>query len=97
VVRPHVRMSWFVYVVRLAEGVDRDRVVLAMEAQGVPARAYFPPMHLQPYVRERLGTGPGMLPVTEALARRTLALPFHNHLSEAEIEWVVECLERAVG
>ena len=82
VVRPHVRMSWFVYVVRLAEGVDRDRVVLAMEAQGVPARAYFPPMHLQPYVRERLGTGPGMLPVTEALARRTLALPFHNHLSE---------------
>jgi len=97
VVRPHVRMSWFVYVVRLAEGVDRDRVVLAMEAQGVPARAYFPPVHLQPYVRERLGTGPGMLPVTEALARRTLALPFHNHLSEAEIERVVECLERAVG
>jgi perosamine synthetase len=97
VVRPHVRMSWFVYVVRLAEGVDRDRVVLAMEARGVPARAYFPPMHLQPYVRERLGTGPGMLPVTEALARRTLALPFHNHLSEAEIERVVECLERVVG
>lgn len=97
VVRPHVRMSWFVYVARLAEGVDRDRVVLAMEAQGVPARAYFPPMHLQPYVRERLGTGPGMLPVTEALACRTLALPFHNHLSEAEIERVVECLERAVG
>ncbi|MBA2591457.1 MAG: DegT/DnrJ/EryC1/StrS family aminotransferase [Gammaproteobacteria bacterium] len=97
VVRPHVRMSWFVYVVRLAEGVDRDRVVLAMEAQGVPARAYFPPMHLQPYVRERLGTGPGMLPVTEALARRTLALPFHNHLSDEEIERVVGCLERAVG
>ena len=46
---------------------------------------------------ERLGTGPGMLPVTEALARRTLALPFHTHLSEAEIERVVECLERAVG
>ena len=97
VVRPDVRMSWFVYVVRLAEGVDRDRVVLAMEAQGVPARAYFPPVHLQPYVRERLGTGPGMLPVTEALARRTLALPFHNHLSDEEIERVVECLERAVG
>jgi perosamine synthetase len=47
--------------------------------------------------RERLSTGPGMLPVTEALARRTLALPFHNHLSDEEIVRVVECLERAVG
>ncbi len=30
-------------------GCGPHRVVLAMETQGVPARAYFPPMHLQPY------------------------------------------------
>jgi perosamine synthetase len=86
-----------VYVVRLAEGLDRDRIALAMEGSGIPARPYFPPVHLQPYVRERLGTGPGLLPITEALARRTLALPFHNHLSEADIVRVVEGLKRAVG
>ncbi len=96
-VAPHVRMSWFVYVVRLAEDLDRDRLARAMEARGIPARPYFPPVHLQPYVRDRLGTTEGMLPITEALARRTLALPFHNRLSAADIERVVEGLKDAVG
>ncbi len=54
-VLPHVEMSWFVYVVTLAEGIDRDAVMAQMGAQGVPARAYFSPIHLQPYIRDRLG------------------------------------------
>ncbi len=97
VVRSHVRMSWFVYVVTLAEGVDRDPVMRAMEAAGVPVRGYFPPVHLQPYVRELLGSGPGLLPLTESIARRTIALPFHNRLADGEIDRVVEALARALA
>lgn len=97
VVKPHVRMSWFVYVVTLAEGVDRDGVMRALEEQGVPCRAYFSPIHLQPYVREMLGTREGELPVTESVARRTIALPFHNNLSQDDVEYVVEALKRAVA
>ena len=97
VVKPYVRMSWFVYVVTLAEGVDRDGVVRALEEEGVPCRGYFSPIHLQPYVRERYGTGEGELPVTESVARRTIALPFHNNLRLDEVEFVVDALERAVA
>jgi len=96
VVRPHVRMSWFVYVVTLAEGIDRNGVMEAMESSGVPVRNYFPPVHLQPYIRQRFGYTGGELPITESLARRTVALPFHNNLSEVEVETVVETLEKAV-
>jgi dTDP-4-amino-4,6-dideoxygalactose transaminase len=32
------RMSWFVYVVRLAADIDRKRVMAALEEQGVPSR-----------------------------------------------------------
>jgi perosamine synthetase len=96
VVKPHVRMSWFVYVVQLAEGLDRNRVMTAMEAQGVPVRGYFNPIHLQPYIRERFGTSEGMLPVTESVAKRTLALPFHNNLTEEQVDYVVEMLKRSV-
>ena len=96
VVKPHVRMSWFVYVVTLAEGLERDPVMREMQTLGVPSRGYFAPVHLQPYVREMLGTGPGMLPLTESIARRTIALPFHNNLSEDHVERVVEALEQAV-
>ena len=64
-------------------------------SEGIPSRAYFPPLHLQPYIRERFGTAPGMLPVTEDIAARTLALPFHNNLTESQVEIVVEGLRKS--
>ena len=93
VVRPHVRMSWFVYVVTLEEGLERDGVMRAMAAQGIPTRGYFSPMHLQPYIRDMLGTHAGMLPITESVAQRTIALPFYNQLREEQVKTVVNTLK----
>lgn len=91
---PHARMSWFVYVVTLAEGLDRDAVIRRLAEQGIPARGYFAPIHTQPYIRARFGDLSGALPVTEAIAPRTLALPFHNNLSEQQVDAVVAALKR---
>lgn len=96
-VRPHVRMSWFVYVVTLGAGLHRDRVMAALADQGIPSRGYFSPVHLQPYVRAQLGTREGTLPVTEEAARRTVALPFHGNMTVDEVDTVVEALKRACG
>jgi perosamine synthetase len=93
-VRPEVAVSWFVYVVTLDEGYDRDRTIAGMEREGVPCRGYFAPVHTQPYIRDRFGDLGGTLPRTEAMARRTLALPFHNDLEEAEIEHILAVLRR---
>ncbi|MEA2521674.1 MAG: perosamine synthetase [Actinomycetota bacterium] len=90
-------MSWFVYVVTLAAEVDRDKVIQSMADQGIPARAYFSPIHLQPYIKERFGTKGGMLPVTEDIAARTVALPFHNNLTEEQVERVLSAMESAVA
>lgn len=94
VVRHNVRKSWFVYTITLSEGMNRDRVMQAMMKEGVPTRGYFSPIHLQAYIRKGLGTHEGMLPFTESIAPRTMALPFHGNLSEAEVERVVEALGR---
>ncbi|MDR3669579.1 MAG: DegT/DnrJ/EryC1/StrS family aminotransferase [Holophaga sp.] len=91
---PNLRRSWFVYVVTLEEGLQRDLTILGMEREGVPARGYFSPIHTQPYIRQKFGNLAGSLPVTEAMAKRTLALPFHNNLTEAEIDHVVAVLQR---
>jgi perosamine synthetase len=97
IVRPHVRMSWFVYVVTLAEGVDGAAVIVGMERRGVPARIYFSPMHTQPYLRGLPGAAGSDLPVTESVAGRTIALPFHNNLSQHEIELVASALEESLA
>jgi len=86
------RMSWFVYVVLLDRGVDRDAVAAKLAAKHVPTRPYFRPIHLQPYYRERFGDLAGSLPVTEDVGRRALALPFHGRLSDESIGYVTDAL-----
>jgi perosamine synthetase len=93
VVAPWVtRMSWFVYVVRLAPWLDRDAVIRALDERGVPARAYFPPIHLQPVYRDRFGFRPGDFPVSEEMGRRCLALPFFGAMTDPQIDNVCGAL-----
>ena len=90
----HVR-SWFVYVVKLSAGVDRDALSRRLAEDGIATAPYLPSIHLQSYMRERYGFREGMLPVSEDASARTMALPFHARLGEDEQEYVVETL-RAV-
>jgi perosamine synthetase len=91
------RMSWFVYVVRLAPELQRDAVMERLSRQGIPSRPYFPPIHLQPLYQERFGYHEGAFPITEGVARTTLALPFHGQLTEDEVAQVCRALEIAIG
>jgi perosamine synthetase len=89
-------VDWFVYVVRLADHIDRNRVIEALEEHGIPARPYFSPIHLQPFYRERFGFRPGDLPVTERVAASTLALPFSSLLRSDEVDRVAASLRGVV-
>jgi perosamine synthetase len=87
----HVR-SWFVYVVKLPAGADRDGVMARLSEQGIATAPYLPSIHLQSYMRERYGFREGMLPVSEDCSARTMALPFHARLELEDQERVVEAL-----
>jgi perosamine synthetase len=84
--------SWFVYVVRFAQGVDRQEIAHQLAQRGIPSRPYFIPIHLQPYMIERFGYQPGDFPITEDLGERGLALPFSGVMSEAQVETVCQAL-----
>ena len=96
VVSPRVHMSWFVYVITLDEQIDRQAVMEMLRERQIPVRCYFSPIHLQNYIRERKDMKTGRLPVTESVASRTLALPFHNRLSVRDVEEVVSAVQSAV-
>jgi perosamine synthetase len=91
------RRSWFVYVIKLDPEYDRDRVMAELRRHGVAAVEYVPCVHLQPYLRERYGFGPGLCPIAEEIARRTLALPFYTQIEPQDQERVVEVLCDALG
>lgn len=87
------RMSWFVYVIRLAPEINRDLVMVELEKQGIPSRPYFPCIHLQSFYREKFGYREGNFPVAEKISRSSLALPFHGNMQESEVDLVCEALQ----
>jgi len=99
-VAPGVGMSWFVFVVRLADRfsrADRDRVLAALARAGIGCRNYFEPIHLQPFIRKALGTGPGQFPVAEHVGDRTIALPFYPQMTQQEVSRVADALLSSLG
>jgi perosamine synthetase len=95
-----VGMSWFVFVVRLADRfsrTDRDRVLDKLRDRGIGCRDYFTPIHLQPYIREALGTHDGQFAVTEHVCDRTIALPFYSQMTLQDVHQVSDALRASLG
>ncbi len=94
---PGCRISWFVYVVRLADGLTaahRDQVIQELDAGGIGCARYFAPIHLQPAYANVPATAD--LRVTESIASRTIALPFFNRINDSQIVMVCETLKLAI-
>jgi dTDP-4-amino-4,6-dideoxygalactose transaminase len=95
--RPGMTMSWFIYVIRVSEGIDRDTLAADLSNRGIPTRPYFWPIHLQPPYRDRFGFEPGAYPHTESAGNSLLALPFHGNLTEDEVGHICESIAAAVA
>jgi len=87
--------GWFVFVVQLPHGVDRDDTVRALAQRGIQSKPYLPAIHLMSFYRERFGHREGEFPICEDVAARSIALPFFPAMSEAQVAQVAKEL-RAV-
>lgn len=93
---PWARVAWFVYVVRVGRGIDRDAVIAHLAQRGIAAKPYFPAVHLSPHLAD-LGYRAGDFPVTEDVARRTIALPFFNALTREQVREVADAVKEGVA
>lgn len=84
-------VHWFLYLVHLGTRFTRsarDQIIDDLRTEEIDAAAYAQPLHVQPYYTS-LGYRRGNLLVTEKVADRVVALPFHAHLTEEQIAFVV--------
>ena len=91
------RRGWFVFVVQLPRGTDRDATIRALREHGVQSKPYLPAIHLMSYYRETFGHREGEFPVCEDVAARSVALPFFPELSEGQVERVAAALRTVLG
>ncbi|PZR67636.1 MAG: DegT/DnrJ/EryC1/StrS family aminotransferase, partial [Solirubrobacterales bacterium] len=86
------RRGWFVFVVQIPTGRDRDGVVRGLRERGIDSKPYLPAIHLMSFYRERFAHRDGEFPVCEDVAARSLALPFYPELSDGDVTRVTEAL-----
>lgn len=90
-------VNWFLYLVHLGTRFSRssrDAIVEDLRVEQVEAAAYSVPLHLQRHYLD-LGHRRGDLPIAEKVADRVIALPFHAHLSNDQIGFIVDTMKDA--
>lgn len=84
------------YVVVLDEGIDRDATIAALREEGIESTLGTYAMHAEPAFQRACGTRPGDLPASFALCERTLTLPLHERLDDADPERIARALRSAI-
>lgn len=95
--RSHV---WHQYTLLVTEDapISRDELIARLTEQGVGCGIYYPKtVYDYDCYREHPRVVADPAPVTERVVRQCLSLPVHHHLSEADVERVVEVVRQAVG
>lgn len=90
-------MSWFVYVITLDKGINRNKVMYRLQEAGIGCKPYFTPIHHQPHIIKMTGYSPGDFPITENIAARTIALPFFTKMTEEQVSVVTRTLEKILN
>ncbi len=80
--------SWQSFVVTLADGIDRNRVIVMMRERGIECQIGTYAMHLQPVYESRC-----LCPQSARLFRQDLALPLFVGLTESQQQEVVDALQ----
>ncbi|MBI5460670.1 MAG: DegT/DnrJ/EryC1/StrS family aminotransferase [Gammaproteobacteria bacterium] len=95
-------VHWFLYLVHLGTRFSkssRGAIVSDLHTAGVEAAAYCQPLHQQRHYLDRKhidqGYRRGQFPVTEKIADRALVLPFHAHLGEDQVSFIVQTAKDA--
>ncbi|GGZ93386.1 DegT/DnrJ/EryC1/StrS family aminotransferase [Streptomyces bluensis] len=70
----------------------RDQVFAELHAQGIGVGVHYPPNHLQP----AFAAWHRPLPATEEAGQEILTLPFHQHLTDNDIDQVTTALHQAL-
>jgi dTDP-4-amino-4,6-dideoxygalactose transaminase len=96
---PQARHARHLYIVRLRDDapLDRDGVLTALMEQNIGGSVHFKPIHQYRYYAERLGLGPGDLPVADDLSRRALSLPLFPAMTDADVDDVADVLSGALA
>jgi dTDP-4-amino-4,6-dideoxygalactose transaminase len=85
-----------IYWVVLADGERRGQVRQSLATRGIQATSHYECLHKSPVAARQARVADGGLPVTENVVRSILRLPLHPHLSDEDVEAVIDAVTEIV-
>jgi len=84
--------TWAQYSVLAKDSAERERLMAALQKNGIPTAVYYPiPLHLQKAFAG-LGYKTGDFPAAEEASGRIFSLPMHPYLKDEEIEMIAKTI-----
>jgi dTDP-4-amino-4,6-dideoxygalactose transaminase len=96
VVPPYCEQPYHMFYIVLPTLEQRQAMIEYLNEREINSVFHYLPLHLSE-MGQRFGGREGDCPVTENVSDRLLRLPFHNHLSEKDQEYIVENICNFVG
>jgi perosamine synthetase len=81
------------YTIRLENKILRDTLQSFLTSKGIFSKIYFYPIHLTKFYKDKFGTKPGSLPVTESLSERILTLPMFPNMTNEEKKLIIDSID----
>ena len=76
---------------------NRDLIIKKLLSKGIETdKAYYPPLHLQPAVKNLYNFKKGLIPKTEDLLSRHICLPSHQSMSVQEAKYVCKLINKLI-
>ena len=91
------RSSYHLFPVLLDASLKRTSVINGMKEMGIQTSVHYPPAHLFTYIKSKLNTVEGQLPLTEKIGKGVLTLPLFPDMTVEQLQYVVDSLKKTVG
>ncbi|MFB3924692.1 MAG: DegT/DnrJ/EryC1/StrS family aminotransferase [Syntrophales bacterium] len=88
---PHTH-AWHLFVIKVLS-MDRERFMQRLSEYNIGYGVHYPACHLLDYVRDRFGTGKGMLRNTENAAGRVVSLPLYPAMKDEDVFYVCDAIK----
>jgi dTDP-4-amino-4,6-dideoxygalactose transaminase len=90
VIPEYCESNYHIFYVLLPSEKERNRLMRQLKESGIGTAFHYVPLHSSPYARERLGLRDLNLPVTDRISGTLLRLPLYPHLTDDDVQFVIE-------
>ena len=83
--------AWYLYTINV-DGTNRDEIVRGLDGANIETRLSFPPIHNQPFYKEKFGYDENSLPVSYEAWKKLINIPMWVGLGEKQ-DYIIEKLK----